>query len=623
MLAVAEWSFTSFLMGVSPTQDYKILWTTLGYLGVTATPVLFFIFSLEFSTQQNWLKRRILWTIWIIPVLTNLIAFTNPWTGLLWDHFSYDPQTEILIRSGGAYFPITAVYSYLLIAGSVLLLIRAVIIFRGGFRSQAVTTLIAAAFPVIANVIYVFKSEAINRSDLTPYAFVLTGIVLAWSIQHFQYLNPLPIARDELVEIMVEAVIVLNNQNQVTYLNKSAFTIIGIHLDQAVGQPAAHIMQNWPYLAERLERPSKRTDEVIESQGKDGRWYDIRIRWLQNQRGKPTGSMIVIHDITQGKSSELVQTKLADGLQTVAEVSTAVATAFNTDTLLTLVANLTRERFDFYHAQIYLLDNLRKNLKLATGSGRIGKKMVNQGRTIPIDQEPSLVARAARTKQSVIVNDVSTNPDFLPHPLLPNTRAELAVPILANEQLLGILDVQDSQKDRFTQEDVNVFTSLAAQISVALRNADAFTQLHMLLDTQQKELSLFYALGAKIAEAPQIRQLLEWTAEQIPAAMKQPEACTAAILYEGLILGQEKAAQAENALTQEILLAGEPVGRIFVAYDSPFTFQKQEENLLANVVQRLQNYIGELTLRKDRVNSVKRCKLLTWEALSSICFQAS
>jgi PAS domain S-box-containing protein len=531
-------------------------------------------------------------------LLTILVAFTNPWTALLWEYLSYDPQTGILIRNGGIYFPVLAVYSYLLILGSILLLLRAVIVFRNGFRAQAITTLIAASFPVIANLIYVFGSETIKQFDLTPYAFVLSGIVLAWSIQHFQYLNPLPIARDDLVEIMIEAVIVLNNQNQVTYLNKAAATIIGVPLDQAVGQQSAQILLNWPFLTNRFKDYAAGEDETVESLGKDGRWYEIRIRWLRNQRGKITGSMIVIHDITRGKSLELVQTKLADGLHTVAEVSTAMATALNTETLLLMVAKLTRERFGFYHAQIYLLDKEGENLTLTTGSGEIGKQMVSQGRNIPVSQEPSLVARAARTKQSVIVNDVSANVDFLPHPLLTETRAELAVPILANEQLLGILDVQDSIKDRFTQQDVNILTSLAAQVSVALQNAAAFTQLQMLLDARQKELSLFYALGEKVAEALPIRQLLEWTAAQIPTAMRRPEACAAAILYQGQILGQEKAAQAIDALAQEILLAGEPVGRVFVAYQAPHTFQKVEENLLANVVQRLQNYIGELTLRE-------------------------
>ncbi len=598
MLAVAQWSFTSFLMEVSHTQVFKIFWMTLGYLGVTATPVLFFIFSLEFYTQQNWLKRRTLWLFWIIPLLTNLVAYTNPWTGLLWAEVIYDPQSEIFIRRGGPFFTISAVYSYLLILGSILLLLRAVIVFRNGFRSQAITTLVAASFPVIANLIYIISPPTIKQFDFTPYAFVLSGIVLAWSIQHFQYLNPLPIAREDLVEIMIEAVIVLNNQNQVTYLNKAATTIIGVALDQAIGQPAVHILQNWPYLTDRLKNNLTGDDETVESLGKDGRWYEIRIRWLRNQRGKITGNMIVMHDITRSKSSELIQKKLADGLHTVAEVSTAVATALDTNTLLSMVAELTRERFGFYHAQIYLLDKEKKNLTLATGSGVIGKKMVSQGRTISMTQEPSLVAQAARTKKSVIVNDVLADANFLPHPLLTETRAELAVPILANEQLLGILDVQDRIKDRFTQQDVNILASLAAQVSVALQNATSFTQLQMLLDARQKELLLLYALGEKVAEGPPIRQLMEWTAAQIPKAMLHPEDCSAAILYQGQILGQEKAAQATDALTQEIVLAGKAVGRIFVAYEKDRAFQQVEENLLINVVQRLQNYIGELTLRE-------------------------
>ena len=600
MLAVAEWSATSFLENLAQSESNKIFWSSIGYLGVTTTPVLFFIFALEFSTQQNWLRRRVLLPIWIIPLLTNLIAITNTWTGWLWDRFTYIPDTNILVFGRGPYFTIGTGYSYLLTIVSILLLIRAVIIFRDGYRFQAIVTLIAALFPVLANLTFLLGKTLLTGLDLTPYAFVLTGIVLAWSIQYFQYLNPLPVARDELVEIMIDAVIVLNDQYQVTYLNPAACTITGILLDQAVGRPASQVLQNWPYLANRFCQKIPGTNEIIEIQGKDEHWYDVRILLLRNRRERINGSLIVIHDITRRKLSELLQARLANGLQTVAEVSTAVAATLDTHTLLKMVADLTRERFDLYHAQIYILDDSGKNLVLVTGSGQIGYMMVSQGRTIPLDQDPSLVARAARTNQGVIVNDVTSDPGFLPHPLLTETRAEMAVPITANEQLLGILDVQDNHSGRYTQQDMNILTTLAAQIAVALRNADTFTQLQMLLDSQLKELSLMYAMGAKTGEAPSIHELLEWTAEQIPNIMRHPEACSVSILFEGKIVGQTSAVQVINQIAQEIQLAGEIVGRVFVTYHQPINFLPEEQSLLVNVVQRLQNYIVELTLRESQ-----------------------
>lgn len=600
MLAVAEWSFFSFLVVFARSETFKIIWSTLRYLGVTTTPVLFFTFALEFFTQQNWLRRRKSIILWGIPLLTILVAITNSWTGWLWERFTIIPETKILVFSPGPYFWIATGYSYILTIASILFLVRAVIVFKGGYRFQAIITLVAALFPVLANLTNLLDKTLIAGLDLTPYAFVLTGIVLAWSIQYFQYLNPLPVARDELVEFMSDAVIVLNSQSQVTYLNPAACARFDISLDQAVGQPLIQVLQNWPYLSDRIGHLTNGSSKGFEIQGEDKHWYDVRTLLLKNRRGRVNGSLVVLHDITQQKLSELIQGRLANGLQAVAEVSTAVATTLDTQKLLQLVVDLTRERFDLYHAQIYILDSSAKYLVLATGSGEVGPLMVNQGKMTSLDQDSSLVARSARARQGIILNDVSSDPGYSIQPLLPDILAEMAVPIIASDRLLGVLDVMDNHVGRFTQQDLDIMNTLAAQIAVALHNADTFSQLQILLDSQRKELSLLYAMGTKTTEAPSIKELLEWTAEQIPLAMKHPEACTVSILFEGHILGKITDSQSINQISQEILLAREIVGKVYASYEQPINFLPEEQSLLSNVAQRLQNYIVELTLRESQ-----------------------
>ena len=97
--------------------------------------------------------------------------------------------------------------------------------------------------------------------------------------------------------------------------------------------------------------------------------------------------------------------------------------------------------------------------------------MVQRGWRIPMDRERSLVARAARGKQGVIINDVRSEADFMPNEFLPDTAAEMAVPVITGSQLLGVLDVQSDRKDHFTPADVSIQMTLAAQVAVALNNA--------------------------------------------------------------------------------------------------------------------------------------------------------
>ncbi len=179
-----------------------------------------------------------------------------------------------------------------------------------------------------------------------------------------------------------------------------------------------------------------------------------------------------------------VQARAAE-METVAQIGTAVASDLDINQLLQDVVNLTRDRLGLYHAHIYLMDEANNELTLAAGAGEIGQTMVSEGRKISLRQEQSLVARAARLRQAVVVNDVRHEPGFLPHPLLPYTRAELAVPLLAGEQVLGVLDVQASKPGYFAAKDVNIYTTLVSQVSVSLQNARQFAQTQAALENLQ------------------------------------------------------------------------------------------------------------------------------------------
>ncbi len=176
-----------------------------------------------------------------------------------------------------------------------------------------------------------------------------------------------------------------------------------------------------------------------------------------------------------------VQTHV-DKLQIVSDVSTTAAVTLDTQELLQNVADRTKAGFDLYHAHIYLLNDLKTELILAAGADAVGRQMVADGQRISMSKRKSLVVRAAKTRQGVVVNDVQADTGFLPNPMLPETRAEVAVPMIAGERVLGVLDVQAAAVNAFSDEDVPVFTTLAAQVAAALQNAGQHEQTQSALD---------------------------------------------------------------------------------------------------------------------------------------------
>jgi GAF domain-containing protein/HAMP domain-containing protein len=181
-----------------------------------------------------------------------------------------------------------------------------------------------------------------------------------------------------------------------------------------------------------------------------------------------------------GRAFGTLEQRVSDrtkALTTVSEISTAASTVLDTDKLLQQVVDLAKERFNLYHTHIYLLNEAGDTLVLASGAGEVGRQMVAEGRSIPLDREQSLVAHAAREKKGVTVNDVTQAPDFLPHPLLPDTHSEMAVPMMVGEQVIGVFDVQSEIVGRFSEADIAVQTTLASQIASAVQNARSYTKV--------------------------------------------------------------------------------------------------------------------------------------------------
>ena len=170
-----------------------------------------------------------------------------------------------------------------------------------------------------------------------------------------------------------------------------------------------------------------------------------------------------------------VQTSVGD-LQTVTEISLAVVGAPNKQALLRTVVDLTQKRFGFYHVQIYLYDARNDELILTAGSGPIGQQLVAETPPFNRQTSESPVGRAANTRQPLLINDVAEDANFLSRALLPETQAQLLMPLAVGETLLGVLDIQSAQKRAFDAAALNIQTTLAAQVAVALQNADRLEQ---------------------------------------------------------------------------------------------------------------------------------------------------
>jgi len=282
-----------------------------------------------------------------------------------------------------------------------------------------------------------------------------------------------------LESVTIPMVITRVSDNHLTFVNPPAIEVTQFNYEEVINQPApdfyANLDDRKKFITE-LRATGLVSNMSVQLRRSSGEAFwamlSARIFDYQGQASILTTFM----DITDRIRAQESVAKRAAELQTVAEVSTTTATTLEPDRLLQIVVDLTKEQFGLYHAHIYLVNESWNTLLLAAGAGEVGRKLVAEEHAIPMNLEQSLVARASRERSSIIVNDVKNEPGFLPNPLLPETLAEMAVPMIVGDKVLGVFDVQSNNPQGFSAEDASIYTTLASQVAVALQNARLYVE---------------------------------------------------------------------------------------------------------------------------------------------------
>jgi GAF domain-containing protein len=162
-------------------------------------------------------------------------------------------------------------------------------------------------------------------------------------------------------------------------------------------------------------------------------------------------------------------------LQTVAEISREVSSSLIVDNLLRQAITLIHERFNFYHAAVFLVDAGGENAVIREATGDAGLQMKRAGHKLGVGSK-SIVGYVSQQKKALIVKDVTKDPNYYANPLLPETRAEAGLPLKVGDRILGVLDVQSQRPYAFTDENIRILQILSDQLAVAVVNSELFAE---------------------------------------------------------------------------------------------------------------------------------------------------
>lgn len=195
----------------------------------------------------------------------------------------------------------------------------------------------------------------------------------------------------------------------------------------------------------------------------------------------PSQRLLILHALADNIARAVEGARLysslrhrADQLTLVSEVSKSVTSTLDLSEIMNDAATLIHEKFGYPHVSLFTVHPNRRLIVYEAGSGKRSKKL--EGFTIVLDDADGIMPWVARNGKTVLANDVSRHDRYLPSPLPPkNTQsAPFRVPLIFNDDVIGLLDIQSEEVNAFTEDDQMMFEAVADTMAAAIRNADLY-----------------------------------------------------------------------------------------------------------------------------------------------------
>jgi len=302
ILASVLWVLGVALEMTSASYSTKVFWNKTQFVGMAIVPTGWFIYALQYIGHEEWITRRTLALLSLVPIACLMLVFTNEMHNLVY--------SNITMRASNPYLPLDVTYgplfwgflwyTYTLLIFASFLSVQMLIRSRRLYRRQITALLITTIIPWVSSAIFCFEFGSLPF-NLTPLAYAVVCVVLVWINPSRLHLGDIvPVARDIVIDSMSDGVIVVDEQNRILDLNSVAHKIINRSSHEAIGMKADQLLPFWCSLTENSQGLKAAGKEIM----LNDRTFDMRISSLHDWRGRLNCQVIVIRDITEHKQIE-------------------------------------------------------------------------------------------------------------------------------------------------------------------------------------------------------------------------------------------------------------------------------------------------------------------------------
>lgn len=304
------WLLAAALEMASQGPHCKMLWASMAWPGILAVPTFWAVFLWQYvNTERLPISLRRVWGLTLVPVLVWLLALSNPWHGLFYGPGSGPISAEVgapIRYEHGPLFFATAVYVYLFMSFSLLIVLRAAFASQGLYRRHYLAFVALTAVPWAGNIGYVVFGWTVFGFDPTPFSFAFTLLALTWLIIGVRLFDVLPVARDLLLKALVDPVLVIDPRQRVIEANPAALQLAGLHEGWQ-----GRLLVEWPIIGRDLHallQPQVASAEApLLALTEPSRYFEVRQRAIERSvRAERIvlGEMLYLRDVTQRYLSE-------------------------------------------------------------------------------------------------------------------------------------------------------------------------------------------------------------------------------------------------------------------------------------------------------------------------------
>ncbi len=300
MLSMSLWALDyAFEVGFMDIE-VKYFFARLEYIGIAFVPVAWFLFAAEYSGMYKQFVRKYEKAFFVIPLLAILSMLTNNLHKLHFEGYYLDMSGgfPLLVLIHGPFFWTFYIYSIILIMLGIFFFFKQFIHLTVPYRAQAAIALTAACIPVLGNTLHIADIGPFEFFDPTPFAFTITGLILFWGIMQHEFLNIIPIARENVIESMNDGYIVVDLTNIIVDINEAALELAGKTRKEVVGRNLNELFGEEMDISQNEAHEGNLNKEISLKSGLETKFFTLSVSTLMT-KDNTEGKLVMIHDITE------------------------------------------------------------------------------------------------------------------------------------------------------------------------------------------------------------------------------------------------------------------------------------------------------------------------------------